>query len=129
LGETNILSDLSRSGEKATSPPTLDVINAVRYILWMIVSFQCRETEKIFQRRFSRKLPQDMQRVAMRKLWQVDAALLLEDLRVPPGNNLEALRGNRNGQYSIRINRQYRVCFRWEGNNAHAVEIVDYHKR
>jgi proteic killer suppression protein len=93
----------------------------------MIASFRCKETEKVFGRQNSRRLPHSIQKVAMRKLWQVDAAVRLDDLRIPPNNHLEALTGDRAGQHSIRINQQYRICFRWEGNNATDVEIVDYH--
>ena len=93
----------------------------------MIRSFRCSETEKVFQRQHSRKLPQVIQRVAMRKLWMLDAATDLNDLRVPPSNLLEALHGERKGRHSIRINRQWRVCFRWRAGDAHSVEIVDYH--
>ncbi|MNY70630.1 Toxin HigB-1 [compost metagenome] len=75
----------------------------------------------------ARKLPQDMQRVALRKLRQLMAAATLDDLRIPPGNRLEALAGDRAGQHSIRINDQWRICFRWVDGNAHDVEIVDYH--
>lgn len=76
----------------------------------------------------SRKLPSDIQRIALRKLTQLSAADSLDDLRVPPGNRLEALKGNRAGQHSIRINDQWRICFVWKDGHAHAVEIVDYHK-
>jgi len=93
----------------------------------MIRSFNCKETEKIFQRRFSRKLPQDMQRVALRKLRILNRSIDLNDLQVPPGNRLEALKGERRGQHSIRINDQYRICFLWKNNDAYNVEIVDYH--
>jgi proteic killer suppression protein len=93
----------------------------------MIVSFKCKETEKIFNREFSKKLPHAMQNVAIRKLWQLDAATELNDLKIPPNNQLEALKGKRKGQFSIRVNRQYRICFKWKENNAHNVEIVDYH--
>jgi proteic killer suppression protein len=98
------------------------------YIISMIVSFRSKETEKIFNRQYSRKLPLDIQKVAMRKLWQIDAATIIEDLRIPPGNHLEALKGDRKGQHSIRINQQYRICFQWQGSNAYLAEIVDYHK-
>ena len=94
----------------------------------MIVSYRSKETEKIFNRLYSRKLPLDIQKVAMRKLWQIDAATIIEDLRIPPGNYLEALKGDRKGQHSIRINQKYRICFQWQGSNAYLVEIVDYHK-
>ncbi len=93
----------------------------------MIKSFACKDTEKIYQREHARKLPGDIQRIAMRKLWMIDAAPDIKSLRVPPGNRLEALKGKRLGQHSIRINDQWRVCFRWKDGNAHAVEIVDYH--
>jgi proteic killer suppression protein len=93
----------------------------------MIKSFQCKETEKIFRRERSRKLPSDIQRQAQRKLYLLDAAVSLEDLRIPPGNRLEALAGPRKGQHSIRINDQWRICFQWRDNDAHNVEIVDYH--
>lgn len=93
----------------------------------MISSFQDRETEKIFRRQFSRQLPQDIQRNARRKLEVLDAAETLEDLRLPPANRLEKLSGDREGQYSIRINDQWRICFTWREGNAYSVEIVDYH--
>jgi toxin HigB-1 len=93
----------------------------------MIKSFRCREIEKLFRRERSLKFLPDIQRQAQRKLYLLDAAVSLEDLRVPPGNRLEALAGNRKGQHSIRINDQWRVCFRWRDNDAHDVEIVDYH--
>lgn len=93
----------------------------------MIRSFRDKEAAKLFRREFSRRLPVDVQRPAMKKLWMLDAAESLEDLRVPPSNHLEALRGDRRGQYSIRINQQWRVCFVWSGRDATQVEIVDYH--
>ena len=93
----------------------------------MIKSFKCKETEKLFYRQHSKKLPQDMQRTAMKKLWMLDAAPDLNALKVPPSNRLEPLKGNRKGQYSIRINKQWRICFRWRSGNAFEVEIVDYH--
>lgn len=93
----------------------------------MIASFRCEETRKVFEGEFSRKLPNDIQRVAHRKLVQMETAMTLDDLRIPPANRLEALRGKRKGQHSIRINQQWRVCFRWEGGGAHEVEIIDYH--
>jgi toxin HigB-1 len=92
----------------------------------MIESFACAETEKIFHARASRRLPPDIQRTARRKLLQLDAATQLRDMAVPPGNRLEALKGGRAGQHSIRINDQWRICFRWAAG-AHEVEIVDYH--
>ncbi len=86
-----------------------------------------RETEKVFNREPSRRWSRDLQRVARRKLLMLDAAETLTDLRVPPGNRLEKLSGDREGQYSIRINDQWRICFRWGEGDAHDVEIVNYH--
>jgi proteic killer suppression protein len=93
----------------------------------VIKSFKDKETEKIFRGRFSRKLPRNIQRLAARKLEQIDAATVLATLRIPPGNQLEALKGDRQGQQSIRINKQWRVCFVWRAGDAFDVEIVDYH--
>ncbi len=93
----------------------------------MIKSFKEKETEKVFNRQVSRKLPRDIQQVALRKLRMVNRAINLNDLRVPPNNRLEKLKGNRLGQHSIRINDQWRICFFWEGSDAYEVEIVDYH--
>lgn len=93
----------------------------------MIQSFKDKETERLFSREFIRKLPAGIARVALRKLLMIDAALTVGDLRVPPGNRLERLRGNRLNQYSIRVNDQWRVCFKWQGSNAYDVEITDYH--
>jgi toxin HigB-1 len=93
----------------------------------MIRSFADRETEIIFRRDFSRKLPQAIQRIAFRKLRMLNRAVVLADLRVPPANRLEQLRGDRAGQYSIRINDQWRICFVWHDGDAYEVEIVDYH--
>ena len=93
----------------------------------MIRSFVCKETEKIFNQERSGKLPGDIQRRALRKLLLIDAADELNDLRVPPGNRLEALSGNRKGQHSIRINDQWRICLRWQDGHADDVQIVDYH--
>ena len=92
----------------------------------MIRGFRCKETEKVFQRQCSRKFG-SIQRVALRKLLVLDAAGSLNDLRVPSSNRLEKLVGRREGQYSIRINDQWRICFRWKGGDARQVEIVDYH--
>jgi len=93
----------------------------------MIKSFRCKETEKLFLGRFSSKLSQAIQRSAAIKLKMLNAASILETLRVPPANNLEALHHDREGQYSIRINQQWRICFVWENSDAYDVEIVDYH--
>jgi proteic killer suppression protein len=93
----------------------------------MIRSFRNRETERLFEREPIRRLPPEMQRAALRKLRMIHAATSVQDLRVPPCNHLELLQGNRFGQYSIRINDQWRICFRWEEGDAFDVEIVDYH--
>lgn len=93
----------------------------------MIKSFADSETEKVFNRQFSKKLPGDIQSVALRKLRMLNNAHAINDLRSPPANRLEKLSGGREGQYSIRINDQYRVCFVWVDGDAHDVEIVDYH--
>ena len=93
----------------------------------MIESFASKETEKIFLGQLSRKLPVDIQRVARRKLLYLDEASDLQDIQNVPGNRLEKLKGDREGQYSIRINDQWRICFLWIGNNARNVEVVDYH--
>ena len=93
----------------------------------MIKSFKNEETESIYRRRKSRKLPPDIQEVALRKLRMLNNAVVVEDLRSPPGNRLEKLSGDRNGQYSIRINDQWRVCFVWRVSDAYDVEITDYH--
>lgn len=93
----------------------------------MILSFRCKETERIWQGRSSRKFPADIQDRALRKLRQVDASRTIDDLRTPPGNRLEALKGARESQMSVRINDQWRICFRWVDHDAHDVEIVDYH--
>jgi proteic killer suppression protein len=96
-------------------------------MIYMIKSFRDKETEKIFNRQFSGKLQQNIQRVARRKLVILDAAPELNDLRIPSGNQLEALKGDRRGQYSIRINAQWRICFKWSDGDAYEVEIADYH--
>jgi len=93
----------------------------------MITGFRDRETEAIWQGRRSRKLPQAIQAVARRKLRMLNNAQSLDDLRIPPANRLEALKGKRKGQHSIRINDQWRICFVWAAGNADQVEIVDYH--
>jgi proteic killer suppression protein len=93
----------------------------------VIKSFQNKETEKIFNRIFSGKLPKNIQHLARRKLVMLDAASELNALRVPPGNRLEVLKADRKGQHSIRINNQWRICFKWRAGNAYDVEITDYH--
>lgn len=99
----------------------------MRYYRIMIRSFADQETERIFQREFSRRLPPEIQHRARIKLEVLDAAESLDDLRVPASNHLEALSGDRQGQYSIRINRQWRICFVWHESDTNDVEIVDYH--
>jgi proteic killer suppression protein len=94
----------------------------------VITNFADRETEKIWQGVLSRRLPVSIQQRARLKLRMVHAAVRIDDLRVPPANRIEALRGDREGQHSIRINEQWRVCFRWVDGHAHDVEIVDYHR-
>ncbi len=93
----------------------------------MIKSFKNKETEKIYRREISRKLPANIQQIALRKLRMINNAKSINDLRVPPANRLEKLSGNRNKQHSIRINNQWRICFTWQGNDALEVEITDYH--
>ena len=93
----------------------------------MIRSFACHETEKLFQDETARRLPPQIQRVARRKLLVLHQARNLNDLRVPYGNHLEALKNDRLGWHSIRVNDQWRICFRWQGEDAFDVEIVDYH--
>lgn len=93
----------------------------------MIRSFKDPEAERIFKRERSRKLPQNIHRAALKKLLVLDAADALADLRVPPGNRLEKLSGDRKGQHSIRINDQWRICFHWKNGDALDVEIADYH--
>ena len=106
---------------------TLDVIHALRYCFAVTIkSFKCKETETLFQGKRVRRWV-NLERPALRKLEQLDWSSVLEDLRVPPGNQLEALRGNRKGQHSIRVNEQWRVCFVWTPEGPKDVEIVDYH--
>jgi len=93
----------------------------------MIRSFASQETEFLFGKRKTRSIPPNIQRVALRKLAQIHAVTELNQLSIPPGNRLEALKGDRKGQHSIRINDQWRICFRWKTDGPHEVEIVDYH--
>ncbi len=93
----------------------------------MIISFADKETEKIYYQVYSRKFPRDIQKIALRKLIMIDNALDINDLRVPPGNRLEKLSRDREGQYSIRINDQFRICFKYSNGDYENVEIVDYH--
>jgi toxin HigB-1 len=102
--------------------------NAIRYIIICVIeTFRDRETEKVYHREFSKNLPIQIQPVALRKLRMVNNAYTLNDLRIPPANRLEKLSGDREGQYSIRINEQWRICFEWRSSNAYDVEITDYH--
>ena len=93
----------------------------------MIRSFADKEMERVWNEERSRKLPPDIQDTALRKLQLIEAAERIDDLRVPPGNRLEPLKGNRKGQWSIRINGQWRICFVWSDGHAEKVEICDYH--
>lgn len=93
----------------------------------MIRNFKCKETEKLFNRQYSRKLPHSIQKIALRKLLTINAAININDLRIPPANHLEKLTGKRKKQYSIRINKEWRICFNWQVQEACGVEIVDYH--
>ena len=94
----------------------------------MIKTFKDKQSELIYKRQKSRKLPSDIQQVALRKLRMINNAISINDLRVPPANHLEKLGGDRSNQWSIRINDQWRVCFEWQDRDAYNVEIVDYHK-
>lgn len=93
----------------------------------MIKSFRDARTESIWNRRRVKSFPSGLNKIARRKLGILEDAVVLNDIRIPPGNRLEALKGDRSGQYSIRINDQWRICFRWHEGNAFDVEIVDYH--
>ena len=99
----------------------------MRYESVVIRSFRCRETERLFRRERPRRFPASLHRRAYRKLVMLHAATALDELRLPPGNRLEALHGDRAGQHSIRISRQWRICFVWRDGGADEVEIVDYH--
>ena len=106
---------------------TLDMHTNYVYNMLVIKSFADRETERIYNQEFSRKLPSDIQRIALRKLIMLDAAENINDLRIPPANRLEQLHGDREGQHSIRINDKYRICFTEKDGDYYDVEIVDYH--
>ena len=93
----------------------------------MINSFKCKETAKIWNEEFSKKLPNDIQKKALAKLIMLNSAEKLIDLTIPPNNRLEALKGDRQGQHSVRINDQFRICFKWLDNSTFDVEIIDYH--
>lgn len=111
----------------AAARPAFAGHNGIRYHSAMIRDFRDSQTQRLFRREFVRALPSDVQRTALRKLAQLDAAVALNDLRLPPGNHLEALQGDRNGQHSIRVNDQWRLCFVWRDDGAQSVELVDYH--
>lgn len=106
---------------------TIDVNNAERYANGVIQTFAEKDTERVWQRVHVRKFGPDLQRIANRKLLILDAAETINDLRVPPGNRLEQLQGNRKGQHSIRVNDQWRICFTWTPAGPIDVEITDYH--
>ena len=93
----------------------------------MIKSFKDKDTQKIYNQEFSKSLPNQIQKIALRKLLMIDNAETLDDLRIPPANKLEGLKGDRVGQYSIRINNQYRICFEYKDGDFYNVEIIDYH--
>lgn len=93
----------------------------------MIIGFASKETDRVWRGEVSRKLPRGIQQVVLRKLFMLDKAQVLDDLKIPPANRLEALKGGRKGQHSVRINDQWRICFVWTTNGPDAVEIVDYH--
>ena len=128
---------LFATGDLRRSPSSIEHLgfmhNALQYycevllLIYMIKSFACKETQKIFERHFSRKLPPNIQKKARLKLLLIDAATNLNDLIIPPGNRLEELKGDRKGQHSIRINNQWRICFVWKEGDAYHVEITDYH--
>lgn len=119
--------DYNRNFKRITAIITFDSSDAICYYFYMIKSFSSKETQKIWEGQFSKKLPPDIQRIARRKLRMLNNSRIINDLTVPPANNLEQLKGNRKGQYSIRINDQWRICFTWKNEDCHDVEIVDYH--
>ena len=106
---------------------TFAVINVLRYHRRVIRSFRDKDTEAIWQRRYVKKLSPELSRLTYNKLVLINAAESINDLRVPPGNRLEKLAGSRAGQYSIRVNDQWRICFTWSTSGAGNVELVDYH--
>ena len=117
----------SKTEENTKSKITYCVITELCYCLCMIKSFRCKETKKIFGRKFSKKLPPDIQANARQKLVILDSSTNINDLKVPPGNMLEALQDDRKGQHSIRINKQWRICFVWKNGDSYDAEITDYH--
>lgn len=115
------------SGVRCRTTPGMSACNVVRYTCGVIRSFRDSATERLWSRQRVKSIDPRIERVALRKLVMLDAAETLEDLRIPPGNRLEALRGDRSGQNSIRINQQWRICFTWTDAGPTDVEIVDYH--
>ena len=105
----------------------LDISIIIYYIDIMIKSFNSKETEKIWEGNFSKEYPNDIQNIARKKLRMLNNSFDLSDLRIPPSNRLEKLKGDREGQYSIRINSQWCICFMWKNNDCYNVEITDYH--
>ena len=105
----------------------LDNSNAKQYYIIVILSFHDKETKKIFDGIHSNKYPTEIQRNARKKLYHIHAAISLNDLKIPPGNKLHSLSGQRKGEHAICINKQWRICFIWKDNNAYKVEITDYH--
>jgi proteic killer suppression protein len=93
----------------------------------MIRSFKSKEAEKIWDGEFSKKLPNDIQKIMRRKLRMLNNSIELNDLKIPPSNNLEPLKGDRKGQHSIKVNDQWRICFEWKDGDCYNIEIVDYH--
>jgi proteic killer suppression protein len=113
--------------KRQSRKPRLEPVPITLYVMIVILSFADRETERIWAGRRSRRFPSDLQDAALRKLRLLNVSGRLEDLRIPPGNRLEALKGDRKGQHAIRINDQWRICFRCVDGGAEDVEIVDYH--
>jgi proteic killer suppression protein len=105
----------------------VDIWRNAPYNNHVIKNFKDADTQRIYQRLFSKRLPPDIQQVALRKLRMINNAVSINDLRIPPANHLEKLSGDRAGFWSIRINDQWRICFEWQGTDAYHVEIVDYH--
>jgi len=114
-------------GKADLSDRSLDIASEVHYYCVVIVSFRGREAEKIWNGYYSKRFPSDIQRAAKRKFLILHASIRLEDLKIPPGNRLHPLSGDRKGQWSISINDQWRICFEWREGNAFNVEITDYH--
>lgn len=121
------LMDVLMQDPGARRKPHLTILSPCDSIAAMITDFHDEETSKVWHGKFSRRLPNQIQEVARRKLRMVNNAQRIEDLRIPPNNRLEALKGDRAGQWSIRINDQWRVCFEWKDGHASRVEICDYH--